>query len=71
MLCLEIAEVENTIYRLAEHIKKTQKKANALKSITISKYRELVDKIQNSLEEKEREEFSRLHVLKERKGYKE
>jgi len=55
MLCLEIAEVENTIYRLAEHIKKTQKKANALKSITISKYRELVDKIQNSLEEKERE----------------
>jgi len=71
MLCLEIAEVENTIYRLAEHIKKTQKRANALKSITIPKYRELVNKIQNSLEEKEREEFSRLHVLKERKGYKE
>jgi len=71
MLCLEIAEVENTIYRLAEHIKKTQKRANALKSITIPRYRELVNRIQNSLEEKEREEFSRLHVLKERKGYKE
>ena len=70
MLCLEIAEVENTIYRLAEHIKKTQKRANALKSIIIPKYKELVEKIQNSLEEKEREEFSRLHVLKVRKGYK-
>ncbi|HHW47852.1 MAG TPA: V-type ATP synthase subunit D [Clostridiaceae bacterium] len=70
MLCLEIAEVENTIYRLAEHIKKTQKRANALKSIIIPKYRDLVNKIQNSLEEKEREEFSRLHVLKEKKGYK-
>ena len=67
-LCLEIAEVENTIYRLAEHIRKTQKRANALKSITIPYYRELVYNIQNSLEEKEREEFSRLHVLKQREN---
>lgn len=67
MLCVEIAEIENTIYRLAEHIKKTQKRANALKSIMIPKYKELVNFIQNSLEEKEREEFSRLHVLKDRK----
>lgn len=67
-LIFEMAEVENTIYRLANHIKKTQKRANALKSIIIPKYRELVSFIQNSLEEREREEFSRLHVLKERKG---
>lgn len=67
LLCLEIAEVENTIYRLAEHIKKTQKRANSLKSIIIPKYKELVSNIQNSLEEKEREESSRLHVLKDRK----
>lgn len=66
MLCVEMAEIENTIYRLANHIKKTQKRANALKSIMIPRYKELVNYIQNSLEEKEREEFSRLHVLKER-----
>lgn len=66
MLCVEMAEIENTIYRLANHIKKTQKRANALKSIMIPRYKELVSYIQNSLEEKEREEFSRLHVLKER-----
>lgn len=66
ILCLQIAEVENTIYRLANHIKKTQKRANALKSIIIPKYSDLVNYIQSSLEEKEREEFSRLHVLKER-----
>lgn len=66
LLCIEMAEVENTIYRLADHIKKTQKRANALKSIIIPKYRNLVNYIQNSLEEKEREEFSRLHVLKKR-----
>jgi V/A-type H+-transporting ATPase subunit D len=63
---LEMAEVENTICRLADHIKKTQKRANALKSIMIPKYQELVNNIQNYLEEKDREESSRLHVLKDR-----
>jgi V/A-type H+-transporting ATPase subunit D len=67
-LCIAMAEIENTIYRLAEHIKKTQKRANALKNIIIPRYKELVNYIQNSLEEKDREEFSRLHVLKERKS---
>jgi V/A-type H+-transporting ATPase subunit D len=65
-LCISMAEIENTIYRLAEHIKKTQKRANALKNIVIPRYKELVNFIQNSLEEKEREEFSRLHLIKER-----
>lgn len=67
-LIYQMAEVENTIYRLANHIKKTQKRANALKSIIIPRYKELVNFIQNSLEEKEREEFSRLHVLKGRRS---
>lgn len=67
LLCVEMAEIENTIYRLANHIKKTQKRANALKSIMIPRYKELVKYIENSLEEKEREEFSRLHVLKKGK----
>ena len=34
-LTAELAEVENSVYRLADAIKKTQKRANALKNIMI------------------------------------
>ena len=54
-----LAEIENSIYRLSVAIKKTQKRANALKNILIPRYSEQVKFISNALEEKEREEFSR------------
>lgn len=66
-LSLELAEVENSVYRLAANIKKTQKRANALKNIMIPRYENLTITIQNSLEEKEREEFTRLKVIKSMK----
>ena len=59
-----LAEVENSIYRLAVAIKKTQSRANALKNIIIPRYEGIVKFISDSLEEKEREEFSRLKVIK-------
>ncbi|MBR1740188.1 MAG: V-type ATP synthase subunit D [Ruminococcus sp.] len=59
-----LAEVENSIYRLSVAIKKTQRRANALQNIIIPKYRQTVSFITNSLEEKEREEFSRMKVIK-------
>ena len=62
-----LAEVENSAYRLAANIKKTQKRANALKNITIPMYTNLVHTISNALEEKEREEFTRLKVIKRMK----
>ena len=62
-----LAETENSIYRLAVSIKRTQKRANALHNIIIPKYRGLVRTISNSLEEKEREEFSRQKVIKRAK----
>lgn len=62
-----LAEVENSIYRLAIAIKKTQRRANALKNIIIPRHNEIVKYITNSLEEKEREEFSRLKVIKAQK----
>lgn len=62
-----LAETENSIYRLAVSIKRTQKRANALHNIMIPRYRELVRSISNSLEEKEREEFSRQKVIKHAK----
>lgn len=66
-LTVRLAEVENCIYRLATGIKKTQKRANALKNIMIPKFKAQVKFISNALEEKEREEFSRQKVIKKRK----
>ena len=40
-LTIRLAEVENSAYRLAYNIKKTQKRANALSNITIPKYEKL------------------------------
>ena len=67
-LTLKLSEVENAAYRLASSIKKTQKRANALKNITIPMYDNLVYTITNALEEKEREEFTRLKVIKRMKN---
>lgn len=66
-LCAVLAEVENSVYRLAEAIKKTQKRANALKNIIIPKYEFTIKYITDSLEEKDREEFTRLKVIKAQK----
>lgn len=66
-ITVRLAEVENSIFRLANAIKKTQKRANALKNIMIPRFREQVHFITNALEEKEREEFSRQKVIKRRK----
>ena len=67
-LTIKLSMVENSAYRLANSIRKTQKRANALKNITIPRYRELTKSISNALEEKEREEFTRLKVIKRNKG---
>ena len=66
-LTIKMSMVENSAYRLASNIKKTQKRANALKNITIPMYTNLVHNINNALEEKEREEFTRLKVIKNMK----
>ncbi|WP_099469796.1 V-type ATP synthase subunit D [Konateibacter massiliensis] len=63
-LTINLSMIENAAYRLATNIKKTQKRANALKNITIPYYETLTTSIQNALEEKEREEFTRLKVIK-------
>lgn len=67
-LTIRMSMVENSAYRLASSIKKTQKRANALKNITIPSYSGLVRDITNSLEEKDREEFTRLKVIKRRRN---
>ena len=66
-LTIRLSMIENSAYRLANAIKKTQRRANALKNVTIPRYTSLVADIQSALEEKEREEFTRLKVIKRRK----
>ena len=66
-LTVELAEIENSVYRLADSIKKTQKRANALKNIMIPRFEETVKFITDALDEKDREEFSRLKVIKRKK----
>lgn len=63
-ISIMLAEIENSIYRLSVAIRKTQKRANALKNIVIPNYKEQVKFITNALEEKEREEFSRQKIIK-------
>lgn len=67
-LTANLASVENSVYRLADAIKKTQKRANALKNIIIPRFEETVKFISDALEEKDREEFSRLKVIKKQKA---
>ena len=51
-LTVKLSMVENSAYRLANSIKRTQKRANALKNITIPRYEALTRNITNALEEK-------------------
>ena len=66
-ITLVLAEVDNSIYRLANAISKTQKRANALKNVVIPRYQSSIKEMTESLEEKEREEFSRMKVIKAQK----
>lgn len=61
---ISLAELENAVYRLANAIRKSQKRANALKNIVIPDFEKNIKYISDALEEKEREEFSRQKVIK-------
>lgn len=62
-----LAEIDNSVFRLARAIQKTQKRANALRNIVIPSLQSEVKFISDALEEKEREEFTRLKVIKNQK----
>jgi V/A-type H+-transporting ATPase subunit D len=63
-LILVLAEVDNALYRLADAIRKSRKRANALKNIVIPDYKNKIKYISDTLEEKEREEFTRRKIIK-------
>ena len=66
-LTMVLAEIDNSVSRLATAISKTQKRANALKNVVIPRYQSEIKMISDSLDEKEREEFSRMKVIKAQK----
>jgi V/A-type H+-transporting ATPase subunit D len=66
-LTAKLAAVENSVYRLAFAIKQTQKRANALKNIVIPRLEQNVHFITGYLEEKEREAFTVLKMIKSKK----
>jgi V/A-type H+-transporting ATPase subunit D len=68
LMVAELAEIENSVFRLAVAIKKTQSRANALKNIIIPQTEQTIRSITDALTEKEREEFSRLKVIKKGKA---
>ena len=55
---------ENAIYRLCLQIKRAQKRTNALGNIVIPTYESRIKNIQQQLEERERDELSRLKLIK-------
>lgn len=70
VITIQLAQIENSLYRLADAIRKAQKRANALKNIVIPNFEYTIKYISDALEEKEREEFSRQKVIKSIKDLK-
>ena len=66
-LAAESARIENSIARLKEAVRVTVKRAEALKNVIIPETERTVAEIAAILEEREREEFSRMKVIKNRK----
>ena len=69
ILSVKLAEIENSIYRLAKNIRRTMKRTNALKNIIIPKYESICSTIENVLEKGAGRVF-RLKVIKELKRIK-
>ena len=63
-LTVRLAALETSIFRLKEAVGKTGKRSNALGNIVIPKFAATIKFISDSLEEKEREDFARLKVIK-------
>lgn len=63
---IEYAILENTVSRLKSEINRVGERANALQNIIIPENEKILKQISNILDEREREEFARLKVVKKR-----
>ena len=63
-MMIDLARLEITISRLDSAIEKVQKRSNSLKDIIIPNYEKDEKRIQDILEERDREEFVRMKMIK-------
>jgi len=66
----ELAEVEAILWQLAEELKRTIRRTNALNYMIIPTYQETIHYLEGALEEREREGLFHLKRVKARKGKK-
>ena len=66
-LTILLAEVDNSVYRLANAIRRARKRENALENIVIPEFKQQIKYITDTLEEKDREDFSRKKLIKKLK----
>ncbi len=63
---IELAIIENTIFRLEKSIEKVRTRSNALQNIVIPENQKQLKDISDKLDERDREEFARLKVVKKK-----
>ncbi|HLT00426.1 MAG TPA: V-type ATP synthase subunit D [Acholeplasma sp.] len=63
-LTIKLAEIDASAYRLADAIRKSRTRFNALKNVVIPEIEEKIKSITEVLEEHEREEFIRMKLIK-------
>lgn len=63
-LCYRLSVIECTAFELSQQIKKASKSANALDKIRIPQLKETISYIEDSIEEKDREEHFRIKKVK-------
>lgn len=68
-LLADLAELENAVLRLARELRKTQRRCNALSKLFIPDYRETIGYIVGALEEREREGFVIMKMIRDRLGH--
>jgi len=66
-LTVKLAEIDNAVYSLANAIRRSQKRANALKNVVLPSLNKNIKYISDVLEERDREEFVRMKVIKAEK----
>jgi len=64
LLTVKLAEVEESVRRIAEEVEKTKRRVNALEYIVIPRLRATIKHIEMRMEEIERESFLRLKKIK-------
>ncbi len=62
----ELAELSNAVIRLAQELRKTQRRCNALSKIFMPSYKETINYIIGTLEERERESFVIMKMVRDR-----